>query len=91
MPQLIKPNGRGIIAMMKEPGVANEMRRRAENVANAARANAPVESGDYQASIHVEMEDHPTRVVAHVVASDWKSHILESRFGVLARALDSAR
>jgi hypothetical protein len=91
MPQLIKPNGRGIVAMMKEPGIANDMRRRAENVAAAARASAPVDTGAYQASIHVEMETHPARAAAHVVASDWKAHILEARLGILARALDAAR
>ena len=55
------------------------------------KADPHDETGAYEASIHVEMETHPSRVVAHVVASDWKSHILEARYGILARALDAAR
>lgn len=68
--------------------VANACKVEAEKVAAAARSSAPRDMGDYANSIHVVIEDHPTRVTAQVVASDKKSLIIESRTGNLARALN---
>lgn len=66
----------------------------AEKVADAARDNAPEATGDYKKSIHVESrkrtsEDDWAR--AQVVADDDKAAIIESRRGVLGRALGSIR
>lgn len=88
---LIRLNGGGIREMLKSQGIAQEMHRRAENVAAAARSHAPVESGAYKASIVVTDELQPTRAVSHVGATVDYAPIVESRLGVLARALDSAR
>lgn len=84
-------NSIGIREMLKSPAVAAEMHRRAENVASAARAAAPVETGAYKASIIVTDEEQPSRAVSHVGATVDYAPILESRLGVLGRALDSAR
>lgn len=92
MPNIVvKPNGRGILDVLRSNRVGEELRRRAEASAANARSNAPVDTGDYRDSIHVVMEMHPTRVVAHVVADDWKANIIEARFGTLGRSLDAAR
>lgn len=75
------------------PGLAKSARVRAivvdaaEEVAAGARAAAPVDTGAYRDSIHVEVEETPHRVLARVVASDEKSMIIEARTGNLARAL----
>ena len=76
-------------ALLRDPGVARDLERRAEQVADAARSSAPVKTGEYRDSIAVEMGS-TDRATAHVVAHDRKSHIIESRTGNLARALDSA-
>jgi hypothetical protein len=63
------------------------MVQHAEAVAAAARGGAPVESGDYQRSIHVEVVDHPSRVVAHVVADVPYAMVVEAATGNMARSL----
>lgn len=58
----------------------------AEAVAARARANAPVDSGEYRDSITV-LSDTTDRAVERVVAVDDKSHVIEARTGNLARSL----
>jgi hypothetical protein len=86
-----KLNSAGIREMLKSSGIAADMHRRAEQVAAAARSSAPVESGDYKASIVVTDEQQPTRAVSHVGATVEYAPIIESALGVLARSLDAAR
>jgi hypothetical protein len=87
----IVPNGRGILAMLHEGWVASMVESRAQRVAAAARASAPVgETGNYQASIHVTVESHPERVVAHVGSDVDYAMIVEANTGNLARALSAA-
>jgi hypothetical protein len=62
----------------------------AERVAAAARSSAPVESGDYQKGITVEVKQQQ-RSVALVVGTDPKTLLIESRTGNLARALRAAK
>ena len=71
--------------------VANACKVEAEKVAAAARASAPRDTGAYADSIHVVIEDHPSRVTAQVVASDPKSLIIESFSGNLARAVNGLK
>lgn len=62
----------------------------AERVADAARASAPVgETGNYRDSISAFIEQHPTRVVAHVTADVPYAMQVESATGNLARAMDA--
>lgn len=62
-------------------------RRKAEQVAKAARASAPVRHGHYRNSIHVETKRARFRDVEHVVASVPYAMGVEYRTGNLARAL----
>jgi hypothetical protein len=87
----IKLNHAGMAQLLKSSGVAADIQRRAEQVAAAARASAPVDTGAYQAGIHVTMETHPSRVEAHVSSDVWYAGILEAKLGILGRALDAAR
>ena len=90
MAVVVKPLGRGIIAMMKEGWVAANMAERAENVAAAAKASAPVATGAYQESITVTVHTHPERAAAHVGSDVPYAMIVEANTGNLLRDLDSA-
>jgi hypothetical protein len=62
----------------------------AEKVAERARALAPVDTGAYRDSIHVETDvrtDASDWAHSRVVADDPKAMAIESRMGILARAL----
>lgn len=75
----------------RSPGVTALCRAKAEEIAAAARATAPVDSGDYQRSIHVEVVSRGRRNAALVVADDPKTMLIESTTGNLVRALRQAK
>ncbi|NMW65984.1 HK97 gp10 family phage protein [Mobiluncus mulieris] len=74
---------------------SEEVAALAESVANQAaaiaRATAPVVTGAYRDSIHVEKYYGRKRAVAKVVADDEKSWWIESKTGNLHKALGKAR
>lgn len=70
-------------------GVDSLLRSKAEAVLAHAQADPHDDTGDYEAGLHIE-EDHTDRLVVRVVSGDWKGHILEAKYGILARALDAA-
>jgi hypothetical protein len=61
----------------------------ASSVLGAAKAGAPVDSGAYQASLHIK-QDTTDRAVVRVVAGVPYAMNVEARYGTLSRALDSA-
>ena len=65
------------------------VKSKAEQIASAARASAPVDTGAYRAGIHVEVTRSAHRVIAKVVASADDSMLVESHTGNLARAARS--
>ena len=86
----IELNHTGIREILKSPEVAAELHRRAERAAAAARASAPVASGEYLAGIEVVDEVHKDRVVSRVYANAPYSMTVEANTGNMARALDAA-
>lgn len=84
-------NPAAFTALRHHPGVVAEMQRRGEVVLNAAKSKAPVRSGKYVNGLYVTTDRHPTRTVAHVVASAKHSMAVEARHGVLTRAIDAAQ
>jgi hypothetical protein len=84
-------NHAGIKALLKSPEVAAELHRRAERVASAARASAPVATGAYLAGIEVVDEVHKDRAVSRVYANAPDSMFVEANTGNLARSLDAAK
>ncbi|GAA3947878.1 hypothetical protein [Microbacterium soli] len=70
----------------KVVALVNQVR---DQVAAAARASAPVDSGDYKRGIIATGKVEKKRYVGLVVATDPKSLLIESKMGVLARALRS--
>lgn len=87
---VVKLNHPGMRQLLLSGGIAAEMHRRAEAVAAAARANGPVDEGDYVESIHVE-DVVTDRAVSRVVADVEYAAAVEARTGNLARSLDAAR
>ena len=79
-------NSKAAEELLKSPEVRAMLRKRAEAVAARARETAPKDSLDYVNSIGVE-DATTDRAVVRVVARDWKSLIIESKTGNLARAL----
>lgn len=73
------------------PKVTALVTRKADQVAAAARATAPVNTGAYRAGIRVKVVRRARRNVALVVAEDPKSMFIESETGNLARALNSVK
>lgn len=82
-------NSRGYEEILKGAVVRAGLTRRAECVADAARASAPVESGGYRDSIRLQ-QDTTDRAVVRVVADISHGAAVESRTGNLSRALDAA-
>lgn len=85
----LKLNSAGIEAVLKSSGVREFITERAERVLSAADADPHDDTGDYEAGLHIE-QDTTDRAVVRVVSGDFKGHILEARYGILARALDAA-
>lgn len=82
----VKLNSAGVESLLGAPGVRAVCREHAEAVAARARASAPVDTGAYRASIHVE-SDTTDRAVERVVASAPHAMLVEANTGNLARAL----
>ncbi|UOE45474.1 HK97 gp10 family phage protein [Agromyces larvae] len=70
----------------RSTGVRGVVDAAAERVAATARANAPVDTGQYRNSIRTTGKMQ-RRYVGLVVAGDDKAMVIESRTGNLARAL----
>jgi hypothetical protein len=86
-----KQNQAGFKKLAHSQGVAAVCKAEGEKVAAIARSTAPRDTGDYAGSIHVIIEDHPSRVTAQVVASDPKALIIESMTGNMARAVNGRK
>jgi hypothetical protein len=85
----VKLNHGGMADMLKSSGVRSFVTERAERVLAAAKADPHDDTGAYEAGLHIEQAT-TDRAVARVVSGDFKGHILEARYGILARALDAA-
>lgn len=83
----IKLNSRGIQHYLDGGGgVAALLAAEAQERAARARASAPVSSGAYRDSIHVET-DHTDRMVKRVVADVPYAMVVEANTGNMARSL----
>ncbi|APZ81756.1 hypothetical protein NCPPB3778_10 [Rathayibacter phage NCPPB3778] len=73
--------------VLKSPGVKAMVDDAAGKILAAAKQSAPVDTGAYRDSLHIEHHESKYRQVARVVADDPKTMIIESRTGNLARAI----
>jgi hypothetical protein len=88
MPAQFKLIYTGVGEMLREGFIRQRLHESADRIAAAAKANAPVESGSYRNSIHVE-DDTTDRAVVRVVAGVPYAINVEAATGNLARALGS--
>lgn len=75
--------------ILRSPKVVEATREVAQRGLDAARASAPEDSGDYRRALHLERRESRYRTVWRVVGGDAKTLLIESKLGVLARALKS--
>lgn len=85
----VKLNSAGMKELLNSGGVRADLTERAERVLSAARADPHDDTGAYEQGLQIEQAT-TDRAVVRVVSTDYKGHILESRFGILTRALDEA-
>lgn len=85
----VKLNHAGMAALLKSDEVRAILAPHAQRVLAAAQADPHDDTGAYEAGLHIEQAT-TDRAVVRVVSGDWKGHILEAKYGILARALDSA-
>ena len=85
----IKLDHGGMKALLNSSEVRADLTERAERVAAAARASAPVESGAYRDSITV-VQDSTDRAAVRVTSTAPHGFTVEAATGNLSRALDAA-
>lgn len=77
--------------LLRESSVRADMNRRAGRVRDAARAAAPVETGEYKDKLHVERSTGAKGVeVLTITAGTDHDIFVEARHGILAKAIDAA-
>lgn len=85
----VKVTRRGVNAALSGPLVVAELQRLADSVAARARASAPVDTGEYRASIRTEINKDWVRPRARIIADAPHARAVEAATGNLARALGS--
>lgn len=90
MPRNVELNHSGMADLLKSAEVRAMLTTKAERVLAAAKADPHDDTGAYESGLHIEQAT-TDRAVVRVVSGDWKGHIMEANYGVLSRALDSAR
>ena len=84
-------NERFFDEILRSQGVEDLCGQVAQDVLAEAKANAPVDSGDYRDGLLIEKKQATHRTVFRVVGIDWKTLLVEAKTGNLARALGRAR
>lgn len=85
----VKMDSAGVSELLSSAPIRAVLTPHAEAVLAAAQAGAPVASGRYRDSLHIE-SDTTDRAVERVVASAPHALLVESRTGNLARAMGAA-
>ena len=82
-------NSGGMKALLNDSGVRADLTRRMGRVAEAARASAPVDSGEYRSRITV-WQDTTDRAAVRCGSTAPHGAVVEAKTGNMARALDAA-
>ena len=85
----VKVDTAGIGKLLHSNELRGELTRRMNRVLDQAKATAPVVSGDFKDSMHLEQAT-TDRAVVRVVADSPDAQWAEAHSGTLARALDAA-
>lgn len=82
-------NHGGMAELLKSAGVRAALTARQERTLARAKATAPVATGAYRDSLHIEQAT-TDRAVVRVVSDSAHALVVEANTGNLARALDAA-
>lgn len=77
-------------SILRSAGVDTLTKSAAERILARAKATAPVDTGDYRRGLQIKKTRGATRDVYLVIGTDWKTLLVESKTGNLARALKGA-
>lgn len=77
--------------ILESAGVENLCRQKAEQALKVAQSTAPVKTGAYRDGLQVREAQRGHRTAYLVVGEDWKTMLVESKTGNLARALKAVR
>ena len=77
--------------IMRSAQVENLCKSKAEQALAVIRATAPVDTGAYRDGFELEVHESKHRRSFRVVGHDWKTILLESKHGYLARALKAVK
>ena len=86
----VRINTSGVSQLLRSAGVRADLDARGQAVLDAAVASAPVDTGEHQASLHLE-HDTTDRAVVRIVAGTDHSLVAETATGHMTRSLDAAR
>lgn len=84
-----KQNAAGIKELLNSGETRALLTDKAQNVLAAAKADAPVVTGNYRDGLEI-VQDTTDRAVVRVAGTAPHSHLVEANHGVLARSLDAA-
>lgn len=90
MARRVKLNYAEVGVLLRSAKVRSILTDYAQPVLAAAKASAPVATGEYRDSLHIEQIE-TDRAVVRVASDSDHAWIVEAKHGVLARALDAAR
>jgi len=80
----------GMVDLLHDNGVRGLLTTLAGDVLARAQAGAPVDTGEYRASLRI-IQDTTDRAVVRVGSNDDKAMVIEARTGNLARAVGGGR
>lgn len=84
-----KLDSAGVAKVLKSAAVRALLTQKAERVLAKAKADAPVDTGDYRDGLHIEQAT-TDRAVVRVTGGSDHDWIVERKTGNLARAIDAA-
>lgn len=84
-------NGAFFDRIMKSAEIDDITKKKADVALAIAQHTAPVDSGDYKRGLAVVRHDAAYRFSWRVIGRDWKTLLVESKTGNLARALKAVR
>lgn len=88
---MVEFNDKFFEEMGKSAGVTQLCQEAAQKVLATAQASAPVDEGDYRDGLEIRVKQSRTRNTVLVVGTDWKTMLIESKTGNLARALKQVK
>ena len=83
----VKLNHAGMRELLSGAGTRAILTAEAERILAAAKASAPVDSGEYRDGLHIVQETHGDRAVVRVVGGSDHDMIVEANTGNLAKSL----